>query len=124
VEACIALSIAFVAAEIVHARHGRASMTARFPWLVAFAFGLLHGLGFAGALAEVGLPHGAIPVALLMFNVGVEVGQLMFIAVALGTLAALRRLPVPQRDWGWRVAPYAIGSVAMFWVIQRTAAWW
>jgi hypothetical protein len=83
VEATIALSIAFVAAEIVHARRGVLSLTERKPWIVAFAFGLLHGLGFAGALAAVGLPQRAIPLALLFFNVGVEVGQLCFIAAVL-----------------------------------------
>ena len=81
VEAVIALSVMFVAAEILRAAHGRASLTARAPWLVAFVFGLLHGLGFAGALREVGLPQTDIPLALLFFNVGVEVGQLAFIAV-------------------------------------------
>jgi hypothetical protein len=124
VEACIALSIAFVAAEIVNARRGTPGITARYPWIVAFSFGLLHGLGFAGALAEVGLPHGAIPLALLMFNVGVELGQLVFIAAALSVLALIARLPLPRPAWGWRVAPYAIGSIAMFWVIERASAWW
>ena len=91
VEAAIALSIAFVAAEIVRAREGKAGIAARAPWIVAFAFGLLHGFGFAGALSEIGLPAGHIPVALLFFNVGVEIGQLLFVAVVLG-LAALFRL--------------------------------
>jgi hydrogenase/urease accessory protein HupE len=122
VEACIALSIVFVAAEIVHARQGKSSLTARAPWLVAFTFGLLHGLGFAGALSEVGLPQLAIPLALLFFNLGVELGQLAFVAVVIGVMAALRRLPAPTPPWGWRVAPYAIGTVAMFWVIQRVYA--
>ena len=76
VEAMIALSIVFVAAEVVHGLRGKPGLTARAPWVVAFSFGLLHGFGFAGALAEVGLPQKAIPVALLMFNVGVEIGQL------------------------------------------------
>ena len=85
-------------------------------------FGLLHGLGFAGALGEVGLPPQAIPLALLFFNVGVEPGQLAFIAVILAIMAIARRLPLPAPKWGWRIAPYAIGSLAAFWVIERTTA--
>ena len=121
VEACIALSIVFVACEVVHVRQGRASLTERAPWLVAFTFGLLHGLGFAGALHDVGLPRTAIPAALLFFNVGVELGQLAFIGVALSVVAVVRHVPARYPSWSWRVAPYAIGSVAMFWVIQRTS---
>jgi len=105
---------------------GKAGLTERFPWVVAFTFGLLHGFGFASALNEVGLPPSAIPVALLFFNVGVEVGQLLFIASVFAIIAlarqVLRRSGVPQPAWAWRVPPYAIGSVAMFWVIQRIAA--
>ncbi len=122
VEAMIALSIVFVAAEIVHGLQGRPGLTARAPWLVAFSFGLLHGFGFAGALAEVGLPEKAIPVALLTFNVGVELGQLIFVAVVLGLRALLARLPVQGPAWTAYVAPYAIGSVAMFWVVERVGA--
>jgi len=126
VEAAIALSIVFVAAEIIHNRQGRTGLTERFPWIVAFTFGLLHGFGFASALSEVGLPQSDIPVALLFFNVGVEVGQLLFIASVFSVIALLtsfiRRLELPQPGWAWRVPPYAIGSVAMFWVIQRIAA--
>jgi hydrogenase/urease accessory protein HupE len=126
VEAAIALSIVFVAAEIVHSRHGNAGLTERFPWVVAFTFGLLHGFGFAGALNEVGLPQSAIPVALLFFNVGVEVGQLLFIASVFTIIALLRqlawRIGMSQPTWAWRLPPYAIGSVAAFWIIQRIAA--
>ncbi len=122
VEACIALSIVFVATEIVRSRQGRQGLTERAPWVVAFTFGLLHGLGFAGALSGVGLPQNAIPIALLFFNVGVEIGQLAFITLVLGIAAILRQSPVQAPSWGWRIAPYAIGSVAMFWVIERTAA--
>lgn len=122
VEAVIALSIVFVAAEIIRGREGKPGLTERAPWVVAFAFGLLHGLGFAGALSEVGLPQQAIPLALLFFNVGVEIGQLAFIAAVLALATATRCLPVRAPAWGWRVMPYAIGSVAIFWVIQRTAA--
>jgi hydrogenase/urease accessory protein HupE len=126
VEAAIALSIVFVASEIMPSRQGRAGLTERFPWVVAFAFGLLHGFGFASALNEVGLPQAAIPVALLCFNVGVELGQLLFIASVFAIIGlarqVTRRIGVSQPAWAWRVAPYAIGSVAMFWVIQRLAA--
>src|ERR1700733_433615 len=92
VEATIALSIMLVSVEILNARNGRPSLTARLPWLVAFSFGLLHGFGFAGALAEVGLPQHAIPVALLFFNVGVEVGQLIFVAAVLSLIWLLRHV--------------------------------
>jgi len=126
VEAAIALSIMFVAAEIVHSRQGMNGLTERFPWIVAFTFGLLHGFGFASALSEVGLPQTAIPVALLFFNVGVEIGQLLFIAFVFAAIAlarqALRRFAMPQPAWSWRVSPYAIGSVAAFWAIQRIVA--
>jgi hydrogenase/urease accessory protein HupE len=122
VEAVIALSIVFVAAEIVHDRQGRGGLTARAPWIVAFTFGLLHGFGFAGALAAVGLPQKHIPVALLFFNVGVEVGQLLFIAAVLTFISAMRRVNVRLPRWAVLVPPYAIGAMAMFWVIQRVAA--
>ena len=122
VEALIALSIAFVAVEIVRKRLGREGLAARAPWLVAFAFGLLHGLGFAGALSETGLPEGHVPLALLFFNLGVEAGQLLFIAVVLGLMVSFKRLFVPRANWASMVVPYAIGSLAMFWVIERVTA--
>jgi hydrogenase/urease accessory protein HupE len=122
VEAMIALSIVFVAAEIIHGLRGKPGLTARAPWVVAFSFGLLHGFGFAGALAEVGLPQKAVPLALLTFNVGVEIGQLLFVAFAVGARAVLVRLPVMQQSWLSYATPYAIGGVAMFWVIERIAA--
>ena len=126
VEAAIALSIVFVALEIMRNRQGKAGLMERFPWVVAFSFGLMHGFGFAGALSEVGLPQSAIPVALLFFNVGVELGQLLFIASVFAAIALarriMRRIAVSQPAWAWRIPPYAIGSVAMFWVIQRIAA--
>ena len=122
VEAMIALSIVFVAAEIVRGLRGRPGLTARAPWIVAFSFGLLHGFGFAGALAQVGLPQKAVPLALLTFNVGVEVGQLLFVAVAVGVRAALSRLPAPKPAWMSFATPYGIGCVAMFWMIERVAA--
>jgi hydrogenase/urease accessory protein HupE len=121
VEACIALSIVFVAAEIVHGRNGQPGLTARRPWIVAFAFGLLHGFGFANALHEIGLPQTDIPLALLFFNVGVEAGQLIFIAGALTIIALARSITIALPAWAWRVPPYAIGAVASFWLIQRLA---
>jgi hydrogenase/urease accessory protein HupE len=122
VEAVIALSIVFVASEIVLRRRGERGLTERAPWLVAGLFGLLHGFGFAGALSQVGLPANDIPLALLYFNIGVEAGQLAFVVVALGVIALLRRLRLPE--WSPLLPPYAIGSLAMFWVIQRIAALW
>ncbi len=118
-EAVIALSILFLAVEIVHSREGKITLTERVPWLVALSFGLVHGLGFAGALSEVGLPDKDIPLALLMFNVGVETGQLMFVAIVVAIREALRRLPLRWPAESWRVVPYAIGGIASFWVIER-----
>ena len=100
----------------------RADLTARFPWLVAFSFGLLHGFGFAGALSEVGVPQKAVPLALLFFNVGVEIGQLLFIAGVLSLGWVVRRAALRAPGWWPRAAAYGIGSVAAFWVVQRTAA--
>lgn len=126
IEAVIALSIVFVATEIVHSRKGRPSLTERIPWVVAFTFGLLHGLGFASALSQIGLPQHDIALALLFFNLGVEVGQLSFIVVVLAVVAMVRhvrrRVELPQPVWAWRIAPYSIGSVSAFWLIQRVAS--
>lgn len=119
VEAVIALSIVFVAAEIVRSLRGVRGLAERAPWLVAGTFGLLHGFGFAGALAQVGLPQNDIPLALLFFNLGVEAGQLAFVAAVLAILALLRRVRLPAPEWAPLVPPYAIGGFAMFWVIQR-----
>jgi hypothetical protein len=122
VEAVIALSIVFVAGEIVHVRQGHSSLTRRWPWLVAFLFGLLHGLGFAGALREIGLPEQSIVLALLCFNIGVEIGQLMFVAVAVVVIHAVRRIPLPTAEWLARTPAYVIGSVAAMWTIERVMA--
>jgi hypothetical protein len=122
VEAAIALSIVFVAAEIVHGLQGRPGLTARAPWVVAFSFGLLHGLGFAGALSEVGLPQRAVPLALLFFNVGVELGQLAFVAAVWTGLKALAHARIAWPRWAHAVPAYAIGAVAMFWVVERVLA--
>ena len=123
VEAAIALSIMFVASEIMHSRSGSPGLTEKYPWIVAFIFGLLHGFGFAGALAQIGLPQSSIPTALLFFNVGVEIGQLFFIAcvfsiIALGG-AIVSRINMPRIAWASTVPPYFIGSAAAFWTIQR-----
>ena len=101
---------------------GQVGLTERRPWIVALAFGLFHGLGFAGALSEVGVPAHEVPLALLMFNLGVETGQVLFVVGVLGVLAALRRLPLPSPQGAWRLAPYAIGSVAAFSTLQRLAS--
>ena len=121
VEATIALSIMFVAAEALHARAGQPGLTARSPWVVAFAFGLLHGFGFASALSQVGLPDTAIPVALVLFNVGVELGQLTFVAVLLALAAVLGRWRALLPTWADAVPPYAIGGCAAYWTIERVA---
>jgi len=123
VEAAIALSIMFVASEIIHSRSGNPGLTEKYPWVVAFIFGLLHGLGFAGALAQIGMPHSSIPTALLFFNVGVEIGQLFFIACVFSTIALgkriISRINMPKMVWISIVPPYIIGSAAAFWTIQR-----
>jgi len=121
-EAIIALSILFLATEIVHKHNGQFSLTERYPWVIAFVFGLFHGLGFAGALSKIGVPQHEVPLALLMFNVGVETGQLLFIAVMLGLFAILKWLPFTAPQGSWRVLPYAIGSVAAFWTIERVVS--
>jgi hydrogenase/urease accessory protein HupE len=118
-EAIIALSILFLAAEIVHQRNGVIGITERYPWVIAFIFGLFHGLGFAGALSEIGVPQHEVPLALFMFNVGVETGQLLFIAVVLSLIALLKRLPITAPQGAWRLLPYSIGGVAAFWTIDR-----
>ena len=120
VEAVIALSIVFVAAEIVRMRRGITGITASAPWIVALTFGLMHGLGFAGGLSDAGLPAGHIPTALLFFSLGVESGHFLFIAVVLSLIALVRRMSIPFPRWAELVPPYAIGSVAMSWFIQRT----
>ncbi len=126
IEALVALSIVFVACELLRSPDDPPTLARRHPWLIAFTFGLLHGLAFAGALAQVGLPAGAAPRALLLFNVGVEIGQLTFIAVAVASIGLLRcakiRLPVSGAAFV-RVAPaYVIGGAASFWLIERLFA--
>jgi hypothetical protein len=118
-EALISLSIVLLAVEVVRKNQGQFTLSERYPWLVAFTFGLVHGLGFAGALSEIGLPPGEVPLALLMFNVGVETGQVMFVIVVSLLLAWLHRLNSHSALGLARATPYAIGGMAMFWTIQR-----
>lgn len=121
IEAAIALSIYVLAVELARRRAGHRTFTQRAPWLVAGSFGLLHGLGFAGALAEVGLPSAEIPLALFSFNVGIELGQLAFICCVVAAGAGLRRLSIPWPRWTTAVPAYAIGSLAIYWVFERVA---
>ncbi|MGD8879514.1 MAG: HupE/UreJ family protein, partial [Methyloceanibacter sp.] len=121
VEAVIALSIMFVAAEIVRQTGPETDFTKRAPWLVAFAFGLLHGLGFGGALKEIGLPQSDVPLALLTFNLGVEAGQLLFVFVVIGLSSLLRRVLPLDRNWLRTALGYSIGSLAAVWFVQRVA---
>ncbi|MGH0033680.1 MAG: HupE/UreJ family protein [Myxococcota bacterium] len=121
VEAVIALSIVFLASELVRQGEGEPGLTERRPWIVAFAFGLLHGFGFAGALREVGLPQADVPLALLFFNLGVELGQLTFVAAVLVAVAGLRRAGGPQPAWGRRATAYGIGSIGAYWLVERMA---
>jgi len=119
VEICIALSIVFLAVEVVKRDPAYPRLAERIPWVVAFLFGLLHGFGFAGALAEIGMPEGEVPVALLTFNLGVETGQLAIVVVALGVLAIIGRVSVAGLAVFRRAAAYPIGSIAAFWMIAR-----
>ncbi|MBE2244568.1 MAG: HupE/UreJ family protein [Burkholderiaceae bacterium] len=117
--AAIALSILFLAPEIVRARRGGTSFTIRHPWVVAFAFGLLHGFGFASGLAALGLPRAEIPLALLMFNLGVEIGQLAFVALVVLMARAFAVLRVRWPDTLALAPAYVVGSLGAFWTIQR-----
>jgi hydrogenase/urease accessory protein HupE len=117
--AAIALSILFLGPEIVRSWRGETSFTIRHPWVVAFAFGLLHGLGFASGLTALGLPHGDIPLALLSFNVGVEIGQLAFVAMILLLVRAFKFLDMRWPLWVEWSPAYVIGSLGAFWTIQR-----
>ncbi len=122
VEATIALSIAFLARELLKLRPGERRLSEQFPWMVAFAFGLLHGFGFAGALKEIGLPQIDVPLALFTFNLGVEAGQLMFVAVVLVGFKALSVLfPTPIAPVRYTVV-YLIGIVSVMWLIERLSS--
>lgn len=123
VEAVIALSILFLAVEVVKSREGQPRrLSERIPWLVAFLFGLLHGFGFAGALAEIGLPEGETPMALIAFNLGVEIGQLAIVLTALGLLALINRFAAALTPPAKRFAAYSIGITASYWFIERILA--
>ena len=121
VEAVIALSILFVAWEVIRKDANPSGLAQRKPWLVAFSFGLLHGLGFAGGLSAAGLPAAHIPLALGFFSAGVEVGHFSFVCAAVLTIVALRRLMCRLPSWSWKIPPYAIGGCASFWLISRLA---
>lgn len=120
VEAVIALSIVCLAAEIMHGLSGRPGWTARRPWAIAFSVGLLHGLGFAGALADVGLPAAHVPLALVSFNIGVELGQVGCVLIVSLLFRVTRDWRVPLPCWLERGAVYAFGSIAAFWVAERS----
>jgi len=123
VEAIIALSILFLAMEIIHEKQGKIGLASRYPWLIAFIFGLLHGFGFAGALAEIGLPQQAIGLALIFFNIGVELGQLMFVATVVLLSLFLQRLRYPKLMQKIEVfVVYTIGGISAFWMIERISA--
>jgi hypothetical protein len=117
--ACIALSIVFVGVEIVKQQRGEVGLTARYPWAVAFTFGLVHGIGFASALAGLGLERRLLPAALLFFNIGVEIGQLAFVLLMLALIWGHRRLDAVLPRWGNVLPAYAIGAVSMFWFLGR-----
>ena len=121
-EAVISLSIMLLAVELVRKNQGETTWSEQYPWLIAFTFGLVHGLGFAGALYEIGVPQNAIPLALLMFNVGVETGQLLFVTVVSLLLAGSHRLHGHMALKLERIAPYAIGGIAAFWTIERVSS--
>jgi hypothetical protein len=124
VEAAIALSIAFVASELIKMQSGERRLSEDYPWIVAFAFGLLHGFGFAGALKETGLPQIDVPLALLTFNLGVEAGQLLFVTVVLTgfrAATALFTVPIPPVRLA---AAYLIGTTSMVWLVARVGSFW
>lgn len=121
VEALVALSIVFVAAEIVRKQRGQADLSSRYPWLIAFLFGLLHGFGFGGALRGIGLPQKDVPLALLTFNLGVEAGQLIFVALALAAIGSLKLLLAIPAERPRLIIAYLIGSLSAVWFVQRIA---
>lgn len=129
VEAVIALSIIFLASEILHSKRGQLRLSERYPWVVCFLFGLLHGLGFAGALTEIGLPQQDIIAALLAFNVGVEAGQIAFVFAIIAVVTVLRRIPLLHFGDRFQsgaasvaIMGYAIGGMATYWLVERVIA--
>ncbi len=121
VEAVIALSILYLATELLRTPAERSSLTMDQPWLVAFAFGLLHGFGFADALHEIGLPREALALALFLFNVGIEIGQILIVTGLLAVLWAVRRTHLPIPVWVTRAPLYAMGAISSYWLIERVA---
>lgn len=121
IEAAIALSIYFLAIELLEHNRGQRSLVDRMPWVVTGGFGLLHGLGFAGALEQVGLPEGEIPLALFAFNVGIELGQLAFIGAVLLVWILIRVVPVGWPTWARSAPAYCIGPLAAYWFFERVA---
>ena len=119
VEAVIALSIMFVAAESIRQKRHENDLASKAPWLIAFAFGLLHGLGFGGALKEIGLPQSDVPLALLTFNLGVEAGQLLFVLAVIALKAIADRLLTIKLPMARTITSYGIGSLAAVWFVQR-----
>jgi len=119
--AAIALSILFLGPEIVRSWRGETSFTIRHPWVVAFVFGLIHGFGFASALTSAGLPRHELPLALLSFNLGVEVGQVSFVLLVLALERSFRQLEIRWPRWVAALPGYAVGSLGAFWTIQRVA---
>jgi len=118
--AAIALSILFLGPEIVRSWRGETSLTIRYPWIVAFLFGLLHGFGFASGLTTTGMPKAEIPLSLLFFNVGVESGQLVFVFTSLALVKSFRVLEVRWPRWAAALPGYTVGSLGAYWTIQRT----
>ena len=118
--AAIALSILFLGPEMVRVHRGQTSLAIQHPWVVAFAFGLLHGFGFASGLTALGLSRAEIPLALLLFNVGVEAGQLFFVGLILLLIAAFRVLQVQWARWAEWIPAYTVGGLGVYWTIQRT----
>jgi len=121
VEAVIALSIMFVAAETLPQKQSEHDLASKAPWIIAFAFGLLHGLGFGGALKAIGLPQSDVPLALLTFNLGVEAGQVLFVLAVLGLKAVIDRFMELKLPWARTAIGYGIGSLAAVWFVQRVA---
>ena len=124
VEAIIALSIVFLCIEILKHRKGEESLTYRNPWVVAFAFGLLHGFGFASALSETGLPSSNIPAALAFFNIGVELGQIAFVMAILLVLFLLKPARIKWPSWALKAPVYLIGGLSSYWLIDRIVGFW
>ena len=118
--AAIALSILFLGPEIVRVWRGETSLTIRYPWVVAFVFGLLHGFGFASGLKATGLPQTDIAWALFLFNIGVEIGQLFFVFLILALAWSYRQLEIRWARWALALPGYTVGTLGAFWTIQRT----